>query len=59
MPNIGHSLHPRQLQTLALTERGHGCLAACSDVETFDHSEGEVTYAPPAPLLLEAMGDAS
>ncbi len=57
--DIWHSLHHQQLQTLALTERCPGCLAACSDVETFDHSEGEVTYAPPAPLLLEAMGDAS
>lgn len=51
--DLWHSLHHKQLQTLALTERCPGCLAACSDVESFD-VEGEVTYAPPAQVLLEA-----
>ena len=57
---IWHSTHHEQLQTLALTERCPGCLAACSDVETFDTSDGaaEVTYAPPAQLLLEKSGPA-
>jgi radical SAM protein with 4Fe4S-binding SPASM domain len=53
---LWHSPHHDQLQTLALTERCPGCLAACSDVETFDVAdrEAEVTYAPPARALLEA-----
>ena len=34
--DIWGSVHHQQLQTLALTERCPGCLAACSDVETFD-----------------------
>jgi radical SAM protein with 4Fe4S-binding SPASM domain len=52
--DLWHSTHHEQLQTLALTERCPGCLAACSDVETFDVAEGEVVYAPPARVLLEA-----
>ena len=54
--DIWHSTHHNQLQTLALTERCPGCLAACSDVETFDVAEpdAEVVYAPPAQVLLEA-----
>ncbi|MCZ7683069.1 MAG: radical SAM protein [Sandaracinaceae bacterium] len=61
LTELWHSAHHEQLQTLALTERCPGCLAACSDVETFDAKGGtaEVTYAPPAPVLLaahEAMG---
>jgi hypothetical protein len=51
--DLWHSLHHKQLQTLALTERCPGCLAACSDVESFV-AEGEVTYAPPAQVLLDA-----
>ena len=52
---IWHSVHHEQLQMLALTERCPGCLAACSDVETFDGVDqtAEVTYAPPARVLLE------
>ena len=55
--DIWHSTHHKQLQTLALTERCPGCLAACSDVEAFDEATpgAEVTYAPPAKVLLEAM----
>ncbi len=34
--DIWQSIHHQQLQTLALTERCPGCLAACSDVERFD-----------------------
>ena len=56
--DMWHSVHHLQLQTLALTERCPGCLAACSDVETFDERRGyeDVTYAPPAKILLEKMG---
>lgn len=54
--DIWHSIHHKQLQTLALTERCPGCLAACSDVESFVH-EGEVVYAPPRAELLEAHGE--
>ncbi len=56
---LWHSAHHDQLQTLALTERCPGCLAACSDVETFDVADrdAEVTYAPPARVLLDAIGD--
>ena len=52
---LWHSAHHEQLQTLALTERCPGCLAACSDVETFAGVDpgAEVTYAPPARVLLE------
>lgn len=53
LTDLWHSLHHKQLQTLALTERCPGCLAACSDVESFV-AEGEVTYAPPAQVLLDA-----
>lgn len=55
--DVWHSTHHRQLQTLALTERCPGCLAACSDVESFDDSDraAEVTYAPPRQVLLDAM----
>lgn len=34
--DLWQSIHHQQLQTLALTERCPGCLAACSDVESFD-----------------------
>ncbi|MCB9595036.1 MAG: radical SAM protein [Sandaracinaceae bacterium] len=34
--DVWQSIHHQQLQTLALTERCPGCLAACSDVESFD-----------------------
>lgn len=53
---IWQSTHHQQLQTLALTERCPGCLAACSDVEAFDDAErdAEVKFAPPARVLLEA-----
>jgi uncharacterized protein len=56
--DLWHSLHHMQLQTLALTERCPGCLAACSDVETFAVADrtAEVTYAPPAEVLLQAVG---
>ena len=33
--DIWHSLHHKELQVLALTERCPGCLAACSDVQSF------------------------
>ena len=54
--DVWHSTHHSQLQTLALTERCPGCLAACSDVETFDVADdgADVVYAPPARTLLEA-----
>ena len=35
LSDIWHSIMHKQLQTLALTERCPGCLAACSDVRTF------------------------
>ncbi len=44
---LWHSVHHAQLQTLALTERCPGCLAACSDVETYDATD------EPARLLLD------
>ena len=58
--DLWHSVHHEQLQTLALTERCPGCLAACSDVETFDTAdrEADVTYAPPEARLVEAFADA-
>lgn len=54
--DIWHSTHHTQLQTLALTERCPGCLAACSDVEAFDDADhdADVVYAPPTQALLEA-----
>jgi radical SAM protein with 4Fe4S-binding SPASM domain len=36
LPDLWHGTHHKQLQVLALTERCPGCLAACSDVETFN-----------------------
>ncbi len=36
--DVWHSLIHKQLQVLALTERCPGCLAACSDVESFAES---------------------
>jgi radical SAM protein with 4Fe4S-binding SPASM domain len=56
--DIWHSAHHEQLQTLALTERCPGCLAACSDVESYGQSEldAPVTYAPPSRVLIEAGG---
>jgi len=54
--DVWHSLHHEQLQTLALTERCPGCLAACSDVESFVN-EGEVVYAPPKEELLRAHAE--
>jgi hypothetical protein len=48
IPDLWHSLHHKQLQVLALTERCPGCLAACSDVDSFGGKDGaEVVYAPP------------
>ncbi|MEM9070505.1 MAG: radical SAM protein [Myxococcota bacterium] len=57
LKDLWHSVHHKQLQTLALTERCPGCLAACSDVDTFDTSTpgADVTYAPPRQVLLDAM----
>ena len=54
--DLWHSAHHQQLQTLALAERCPGCLAACSDVESFDDADrtADVTYAPPAQILLQA-----
>ncbi len=47
IPEIWHSLHHKQLQVLALTERCPGCLAACSDVDSFEGKQGaDVVYAP-------------
>jgi radical SAM protein with 4Fe4S-binding SPASM domain len=42
--DLWHAAHHTQLQVLALSERCPGCLAACSDVETFNHAS-----APDAP----------
>lgn len=36
--DVWHGNHHKQLQVLALTERCPGCLAACSDVETFNQT---------------------
>ena len=45
---IWHSVHHKQLQVLALAERCPGCLAACSDVDSFEGKPGaDVVYAPP------------
>lgn len=45
---IWHSLHHQQLQTLALSERCPGCLAACSDVDSFHgRAKEDVVFAPP------------
>ena len=38
LPSVWHSTIHKQLNVLALTERCPGCLAACSDVETFNHT---------------------
>lgn len=38
LKSIWHSIHHKQLQLLALTERCPGCLAACSDVPAFAKS---------------------
>jgi radical SAM protein with 4Fe4S-binding SPASM domain len=38
LPDLWHSVHHQQLQLLALTERCPGCLAACSDVDTFNRA---------------------
>jgi radical SAM protein with 4Fe4S-binding SPASM domain len=47
LPALWHSLHHKQLQVLALSERCPGCLAACSDVDSFVGKErAEVVYAP-------------
>lgn len=46
--DLWHSMHHKQLQVLALTERCPGCLAACSDVDSFDgKADAKVVYAPP------------
>ena len=54
--HIWHSAHHKQLQTLALTERCPGCLAACSDVAAFDDAaaDTDVSKAPPAGVLAQA-----
>lgn len=45
--DIWHSAHHQSLQVLALTERCPGCLAACSDVDSFVGKEtAPVVYAP-------------
>ncbi|MBK8168963.1 MAG: radical SAM protein [Sandaracinaceae bacterium] len=45
--DIWHSTHHQELQVLALTERCPGCLAACSDVDSFVGKESApVVYAP-------------
>lgn len=57
---LWHSLHHKQLQTLALTERCPGCLAACSDVEGFAGQQGaDVVYAPPQGQAAASVDDAS
>ena len=38
LKDVWHSLKHKQLQVLALTERCPGCLAACSDVQSFAES---------------------
>lgn len=46
--DIWHSAHHQALQVLALTERCPGCLAACSDVDSFAGKEtAPVVYAAP------------
>lgn len=54
--DIWHGAHHKQLQTLALTERCPGCLAACSDIEAFDEATpgADVTYAPESSLSVQA-----
>jgi len=48
LTDVWHSIHHKQLQVLALTERCPGCLAACSDVDSFVGKENApVVYAPP------------
>ena len=55
LPDIWHSVHHKQLQVLALTERCPGCLAACSDVDSFQGKEAqEVVYAEPIGHWLDA-----
>ena len=45
--DLWHGIHHKQLQVLALSERCPGCLAACSDVDSFAGKEEEkVVYAP-------------
>lgn len=53
---LWHGAHHKQLQTLALTERCPGCLAACSDVDAFDEAKpgADVTYAPESELSIQA-----
>jgi radical SAM protein with 4Fe4S-binding SPASM domain len=49
--DVWHSAHHKQLQVLALTERCPGCLAACSDVETFNDTKApEPGHALAQPL---------
>lgn len=58
IPDLWHSMHHKQLQTLALTERCPGCLAACSDVDSFSSKESaEVVYAAPKGHAAVAMGE--
>ncbi len=48
LTDLWHSLHHQQLQALALAERCPGCLAACSDVDSFHgKSDAPVVYAAP------------
>jgi len=42
---VWHSTAHKQLQLLALTERCPGCLAACSDVQSFEKSERQGTIS--------------
>lgn len=57
---LWHARHHRQLQVLALTERCPGCLAACSDVDSFHGKESaEVVYAPAKGHAAQAAGESS
>ena len=47
LTDVWRSIHRKQLQILALTERCPGCLAACSDVQAFE--AGSAVAEPPAP----------
>ncbi|MGE0790380.1 MAG: radical SAM protein [Sandaracinaceae bacterium] len=52
LQEIWHGVHREELMTLALTERCPGCLAACSDVETYDNvgPDAPAAFAPPKTL---------
>ncbi len=57
IPDIWHGSHHNALQVLALGEQCPGCLAACSDVDSFVGKEAEpVVYAAPKGHALAGSG---